>query len=120
VDHFPRLPQGPTEEDGLCQWRSERRGEAEDAPPPADKVEARELARQQRRVTAVAVQLDPRPEQQLRDYRSEARGQDERIAESSGTDKEGSCTLRPGPGRLRPQPGRISGLEEPSFHGEAG
>jgi hypothetical protein len=120
VDRFIRIPQRPAQEDGLSQRRSERRGEAEDAPASADEVEAREVPRQQRGVTAIAFQLDPCAEQQPRNHGSESRCQDDRIAERAGADEHGSSTLRSGLGRLRLQLGRINGLEEPSFHGEAG
>ena len=68
----------------------------------------------------VALRMDPGAEEQLRDHGSEPRRQDDRIAQSARADEHGSGTLGTGPGRLRTQPGRISGLEEPSFHGEAG
>ena len=69
---------------------------------------------------APGVQPDPGAEQYPRDQRTEPGRQDNGVTQGILAHEDGGSPLRPGPGRLRTQPGSVAGLEEPSFHAEAG
>ena len=120
VHRLPRQPQSPAQGDRLRQRLGEGWGEAQDAPAPADEVEARDVAGEHGRVTFRPAQLDPGAQQHPWDPRSKPGGQDDRVTQGALAQEHGGCTLSTGPGRLRPQPGRVMSPEEPSFHGEAG
>ena len=120
LDRLPGAPQSPAEGDRLRQRLGERRGEAQDAPPPADEVEARDVAGEQGRVTPSRAQSIRTPSSTRGTSGAEPGRQDDRVTQGALAQEDGGCTLRTGPGRLRTQPGRVIRLEEPSFHGEAG
>ena len=104
----------------LGQLLGEGRSEAEHAPAAADEVEAREVTGEHGRMTLGGSELDPDPEEQVRHDGRQSGGQDDRIALRPAAQEHSRRTLGGSPGRLSAQVGHVRGLEEPSFHGEAG
>ena len=65
-------------------------------------------------------EVDPDPQEDVRHDRSQSGRQDDRITQGTPAHEHARRTLGGGPGRLAAQSGHVRGLEEPSFHGEAG
>jgi hypothetical protein len=71
-------------------------------------------------MTLVGAQGNPGTQQQARDSGGQARRQHDRIAEGTRAQEHGGCTLVRGLDRPGTQTVHVSGLEKPSFHGDAG
>ena len=99
VDRLARHATGPGRGDGLRQRLGEGRGEAQDAPAPADEVEARHVAGEHGRMTLLRVQLDPGPQQHPRHRRAPARRPGRWGRPGPLAQEHGGCTLGLGPGR---------------------
>jgi hypothetical protein len=114
-------PERSTESDGLDETvgRGEGRHQAPDAPTSRDQVEAREVSSEQGRVPSVLGGLQPSADQDLRDHRAEAGGEDDGVAQRSLVHEQGAHALGLGSHRLFSQTGEIVCLEEATFHGDA-
>jgi hypothetical protein len=65
-------------------------------------------------------ELNPGPEQHVRQDGPETGGQDDRVAQRPAAQEHGRRTLCDSLSGLLTQTGHVSSLQEPSFHGEAG
>ena len=71
-------------------------------------------------MAAVLGQAEPGAQEHTRDRGAEPGEQHQRVAQGPGADEEGPGPLVHGLQGLCPQPRHVVGLQQPSFHGEAG
>ena len=71
-------------------------------------------------MTLGRTELDPDPQEHVRHDGSQSGSQDDRITLRPASQEHSRRTLGGSLGRTSAQIGHVRGLEEPSFHGEAG